>query len=577
MRRLLTYIALVSLPFGSVNAQNLEKIGQEDMVTVGGGINFNTVVNQLLGGQQFRDPFAWTLSGNVNVSILDVSLPFTFSFSNAGSSYTQPFNMTALHPSYKKWKAHLGITSMSFSPYTYQGLNFAGAGVEYSPDKWKFKAFGGRLKKAIEYDASINNMNSVSYRRYGFGFSTKYEGKFLGSELILFKSYDDGTSLSFAPQNPELTVRDNVVVSLGVNAKPFQGFTIKGEIASSLLTNDVLAKDPTFVSPFYNGLVRGNQTTESNQAYNASMDYKIKFFGIGMKYERIDPEYTTLGAVYFNNDLENITVNPSFTLFKNKANLNFSTGYQRNNLDNTNATNARRWIGSMNLSAQIIKGLSLSANYSNLSSFTRRNPQADPFYNQLGDTLNYYQVSQNMSTSLSYAFGDSVKQSLSLTGSYAQSENITGRLDDAGAFGLNVTSDTASLPVDVYNGIFMHRITLSKSGTSIGWSVNGNHSIAMGSTNTFVGPGVNLSQRFKKPKMNLSTGVTYNRQYTGNILASNVLNYRMGLNYAPEFWDKKYGSVSMSLNGTMTNRFAVLGTNNTSNITIIANISYQFK
>ena len=577
MRRLLLYLALISLPLGSVHAQNLEKIGGKDMVTVGGGINFNTVANQIQGAPQFRDPFAWTLSGNVNVSILDVSLPFTFSFSNAGNSYTQPFNMTALHPSYKKWKAHLGITSMSFSPYTYQGLNFAGAGVEYAPEKWHFKAFGGRLKKAIEYDASVDNINSVSYQRYGFGFSTKYEGKFFGSELILFKSYDDGTSLSFAPQNPELTVRDNMVASLGINAKPFKGITLNGEIASSLLTRDVLLKDPSATPRFYNGLVRGNQTTEFNQAYKASVDYRIKFFGIGMKYERIDPEYATLGAVYFNNDLENITVTPSFVLFKNKVNLNFSTGYQRNNLDNANATNARRWIGSANLSAQVIKGLNLSVNYSNLSSFTRRNPQADPFYNQLGDTLNYYQISQNMSASLSYAFGDSVKQSLSLTGSYAQSENITGRLDDAGAFGFNVTSDTSSLPVDVYNGIFMHRITFSKSGTSIGWSVNGNHSIMMGTTNTFVGPGINLSKRFKKPKMNLSTGVTYNLQYTGDVLANNVLNYRAGLSYAPEFWDKKYGAINMSLNGTMTNRFALLGATNTSTITIIANIAYQFK
>jgi len=61
------------------------------------------------------------------------------------------------------------------------------------------------------------------------------------------------------------------------------------------------------------------------------------------------------------------------------------------------------------------------------------------------------------------------------------------------------------------------------------------------------------------------------------VLANNVLNYRAGLSYAPEFWDKKYGAINMSLNGTMTNRFALLGATNTSTITIIANIAYQFK
>ena len=77
-----------------------------------------------------------------------------------------------------------------------------------------------------------------------------------------------------------------------------------------------------------------------------------------------------------------------------------------------------------------------------MSSFTKRNPQADPFFTQFGDTLNYYQVSQNISSSLAYSFGDSLRQSMNLTGSFAQSQNITGRLDDAGAFGLNVDQDT---------------------------------------------------------------------------------------------------------------------------------------
>ena len=106
-----------------------------------------------------------------------------------------------------------------------------------------------------------------------------------------------------------------------------------------------------------------------------------------------------------------------------------STGYQRNNLNAQNASESKRWIGNASLSAQLIKGMSLNLNYSNMSSFSRRNPLADPFYTPLGDTLNYYQTSVNLSTSLSYAFGQKVKQSMSATASYSQSQNITGRLE----------------------------------------------------------------------------------------------------------------------------------------------------
>jgi hypothetical protein len=556
-------------------AQNLDKIGEENPVTVSGGMSSNFVVSNQIGQPQFRDPFNWVLSGNVTVNVLDVSLPFTFSFSNAGNSFTQPFNMTALHPTYKNWKTHLGITSMNFSQYTYSGLNFAGAGVEYSPEKWHFKAFGGRLKKAIEYDATANNTNFVSYKRMGFGFSAAYKAKNWGTELILFKAYDDGTSLQFAPNNPELTVRDNIVVSLISEARLFKVLQLKAEVASSLLTQDVLIKDPAYSVRFYDGLVRGNQTTSISNAYNASLDYRKKTFGIGLKYERIDPEYATLGAIYFNNDLENITLNPSMSLFKNKVNLALSAGYQRNNLENTNASDNKRWIGSANLSAQIIQGMSFNASYSNMSAFTKRNPQADPFFNQFGDTLNYYQVSQNVSSSLAYSFGDSLRQSMNLTGSYAQSQNITGRLDDAGPFGLNVGVDTTQTPVDVYNGMFGHRLQF-KSGLSLGWTFNANRSIAMGNTTSYIGPGINVGKTLLDKKMRLSLGTTYNRQFQNTALSNHVLNFRTSLRYSPEWWDKKYGQLSMSLNGNFTNRLPVVASTNSQNLMIIANIGIQF-
>lgn len=556
-------------------AQNLEKITEENPVTVSGGMSSNFVVNSSFGQPQYRDPFNWVLSGNVTINIIDVSLPFTFSFSNAGNSFTQPFNMTALHPTYKDWKTHLGITSMNFSQYTYSGLNFAGAGVEYTPKKWAFKAFGGRLKKAIEFDPQANNIHSVSYKRMGFGFSTAYKAKDWSSEIIIFKAYDDGTSLQYQHKNPELTVRDNVVVSLLSQARLFKVLQLKAEIASSLLTRDVLLTDPAHKSRIYYGLVRGNQTTAFSSAYNASIDYRKKAFGIGLKYERIDPEYSTLGAIYFNNDLENITLNPSMTLFNNKVNLALSAGYQRNNIENTNASDNKRWIGSANVSAQIIQGLSFNASYSNMSSFTKRNPQADPFFNQFGDTLNYYQVSQNVSTSLAYSFGDSIKQSINLTGTFAQSQNITGRLDDAGAFGLNVGVDTTQTPVDVYNSMLGHRIVF-KSGLSTGWSANANHSIAMGNTTTFAGLTLNLGKSLLKKKMNLSVSTTYNQQYANDLFSNHVLNFRTSLRYSPEWWDKKYGKLSMSMNGNLTNRFAALGATKDQNLMIIANIGIQF-
>src|SRR3989338_6601196 len=147
---------LFFLLFNSVVfSQDLDQIGKKDMVKVNGGMGYNMVGNFVDDQPQYRDPLSWVFTGNISVNVLGVSLPFTFSFSNAGKSYTQPFNMTALHPSYKWVKTHIGITSMNFSPYTYSGLNFAGGGVELSPKKWRGEAFGGRFKKAGVNDATV--------------------------------------------------------------------------------------------------------------------------------------------------------------------------------------------------------------------------------------------------------------------------------------------------------------------------------------------------------------------------------------------------------------------------------------
>lgn len=577
LRQILYFFLLIVSGIQNTFSQNLDKIGKKEMTKVSGGLQSNFVGNVTSNETQYRDPFSWVLSGNVTVTFLDFSLPFTFSFSNTGKSFSQPFNMTAIHPKYKNWQAHLGITSMNLSSYTYQGLNFAGAGLEYKPKNWSFRAFGGRLKKAIEYNPVVDNINEVSYKRMGFGLATGYKGKKFGTELILFKAYDNPSSLEFNPKNPELTARDNIVISIKGEVSLLASLQLKVEVASSLMTRNVLSEDPSAKRKGYYGLINGNSTSTISNAYNASLNYRKKQFGIGVQYERIDPEYSTLGAIYFNNDLENITLNPTVSLFKNKVSIALSAGFQRNNLDKGNASVNKRWIGTATLTAQIIKGLTWNANYSNMSSFSRKNPTADPFYTVIGDTLNYYQLSQNASTSLNYSFGKKTKQVLSLTGAYSKSQNITGRLEDAAAFGFNVSNNGNSNPADVYNGVFSHILQLSKAKMAIGWTVNANHTLIQGNTNTYIGPGLNASKPFLNKKMNVNIGVTYNQQLIQGILNSHVMNFRAGMRYAPDWWDKKFGKLSMGINVSWTNKLAVQNVPNRQNMTIIANLSYQIQ
>jgi hypothetical protein len=173
--------------------------------------------------------------------------------------------------------------------------------------------------------------------------------------------------------------------------------------------------------------------------------------------------------------------------------------------------------------------------------------------------------------------GEDIKQSIVLTGSYSKSQNITGRLEDAAAFGFNVDESGNEVPIDVYNGVVSQMFQFTKKKFSIGWMANANHTVALGMTNSFIGPGVNASTSLLDKKMSLNLGSTYNRQYTNAALANHVVNFRLGMRYSPEIWDKKYGKLSMSLNGNWTNRLSVVNVPNRQNITIIANLAYQIQ
>ncbi len=557
-------------------AQNLEKIGSKDMGKVSGGLSSNFVGNSSWNQNQYRDPFAWVLGGNITVSILDVSLPFTFSFSNAGKSYTQPFNMTAVHPSYKWVKTHIGITSMNFSPYTYSGLNFTGGGFELSPKSWKIQAFGGRLKRAVEYDATVNNLSTVSYKRMGFGFLAGYEKNGYGLDVILLKAYDDGNSLSIISPAADLTPQDNLVLSFKGKAKLMKCITANAEFARTFLTRNINSFDSTQTdvnSRLYDNFIRTNNTTIAANAYNASLNYKYKFFGIGGKYERIDPSYTTLGGLYFNNDLENMTLTPALSLFNNKVSLSANTGFQRNNLANDKVNVSKRWVGSLNGNFILSKKMNVNASYSNFSSFSRRNPAADPFFNPIFDTLNYYQISQNASGSVNYSFGDTIKQNLMLNASFNQSQNITGRLQDAAAFGFNVSG--TDVPVNVYSGVFSHAFLFPKQKITLSYMVNGNLSDAVGQQTAYIGPGVNVSKPLFNKKVNASFGTTYNQQFLNRELTNHVLNFRTSFSMSPELWDKKYGKINIGLNANLTKKLAVKNTGPASgNFVLMVNIGY---
>ena len=110
-----------------------------------------------------------------------------------------------------------------------------------------------------------------------------------------------------------------------------------------------------------------NQSSDYYTALRSSLSFAAKFYSLKLEYRRIAPKYRSMGAYFFNNDLENITFTPSFRFFKNKVSLSGSIGLQRDNLRNSKKATSMRTIGSVNLSVNPVDIFGIDINYSNYS------------------------------------------------------------------------------------------------------------------------------------------------------------------------------------------------------------------
>ena len=531
-------------------AQDLNTLGKKDMIKISGGLNYSSVFYNAQGMQKRRQPFTYFLNGNITANVIGISLPFTFNYSNNQVNYTQPYNLQSFNPTYKWIKGYAGITSMNFSQYTMANHLFTGAGIELTPKNFKFAALYGRFKKATEFDFENNSDINMAYKRMGWGASAGYEKNGHAIKLIYFSAKDDAQSLSFIPINTAITPMENTVVSVVAKTLLFKQVSIEAEYALSGLTQNTNLLNETNPIPKNQIplLFTPNANTQFFSAYKASVGYRLKLLGINFNYERVAPNYATLGAYYFNNDLENFTLAPSASLLKGKLNLFANAGLQRNNLNKDKLNTTTRWVGSFNLNYAPNKHWNISAAYSNFSSYTKQKPQNDPFYRNTLDTLNFYQLSQSSMLSLTYNFGTkAIKQNCLLMANYLVTGQNQGAISNPGLLGS--LSDT-KLPAKVINANLGHNLLVSASKTTLTTAINVNSSLLTGFNILYYGPNFNLSQGFLKNKLKASVGSSYNQVLTNSVKTNQVFNHRLSANYSPKLNNEKIGKFNFTLSAT---------------------------
>ena len=477
-----------------------------------------------------REPFTYFLQGALNFNIYSFSIPISYSFSNQGEDlgYQLPFdfNRISLHPKYKWITGHIGNVSMTFSPYTLNGHQFTGGGVDLTPPgSFKISAMSGRLLKATNDDGDSRTV--PAYNRMGYGLKTIFEKERYKIGVIGFYAKDNQNSIDSIPETKGVLPQENLVVSLEGEVKLGKSFTLQSEYAATAITKDLRAEelDNTDFSPL--ALIFNNRSsTEYYNAVRSRLGYAIGRINLGVGYERIDPGYETLGAYFFNNDFENITVDASNSFFGDKLSLAINLGYQRDDLDNLKANNTNRTVGSVNATLNLSERLTVGGSYSNFSTFTNIKPNqfdeindADLLDEEL-ENLDFRQLSQSANANVNYILSNKKTSRQNLSINYALNDvaNEQGgivRIGDASTF---------------HNLNAAHSINFAERNLSINTAINGTYNTIGREDATTWGPTLSVAKYYFDKTFNTRLSTGYNSSNSSSA-KTDVINLRGAVSY----------------------------------------------
>ncbi|MBL7828985.1 MAG: hypothetical protein JNJ57_20290 [Saprospiraceae bacterium] len=493
------FFALLTCALGTLTkAQEISQIAKEQPFRWSGALNVGNDFYANSGDVPFRsDAYSWRISGNPTAYIYGIELPFSFTLGRQIRDIRYPtFNQFGVSPTWKWVKVHAGWRNVNFSPYTLAGHTFLGGGLELTPGIFRFSAMYGRFHRAAATNAGQEYF-LPTYKRMGYGVKVGIGTQTNYLDLMAFKAKDDPNSVQI-PDSLGITPGENFVLGLSGKATLWRKLILCIDGAASAYTRNIHS-EPVVLDSLQNGAYYGSEnvvqptfSTRFNFAGKASAGYQSRNFGLNFSYEHIDPEYATMGAYFFNNDIENYTVSPNFMLGKGKVRVFGSYGVQRNNLLGNRAETSWRNIGSGNISINPSPAFGLDLMYSNY----RMNQTSTAF--ELSDSIKLAQSTTQFSATPRFTIiKSSAVHSFILSGVYQV-------LDDENPLTEKYGDVHARVGVFSWNASF----TEIKFNINAGFNYN---DVRLGETNTAnYGLLFGVGKSLVKDKLNLNLNGNYN-------------------------------------------------------------------
>lgn len=515
-------------------AQDLGSLAKEKPIQLHGSLGLGSSYYNANGVPNRQQPLSWYLSGSPTVTIYGVACPFSLTVSEQQRNFSQPFNQYGVSPYYKWVTLHAGYRSVQFSEFTLAGANFLGGGVELNPKKFRFGFIAGQFRRAVEEDTTQSFAVLPSYRRTGFALKIGVGSASNYVDFIYFKGKDDTSSLSRKPKNAVVLPGDNVALGLKTGWRLGKHIALDGDVGVSLLTRDLTATkiDVDASNQYYKyydfatKFINPNISTRYFVGGRGGLTYFNRVFKLALGYRYVQPNYESFGAYYFQQDIQQITIAPAFTLLKGKLNFGGSYGIQNDNLLKVKAFTTTRNIGSFNFAYNPIRQFGFTLNYSNFGT------SQESGRIQLNDSVRISFVNQTYGGTVRYLTTSAERTSMVML-----MGNIMG-LTDRNEFTQRLAE------VKTFVGGVNYSLTFNKKGASLNAGLNYTNAKNAAVTSGGVGVNMGFSKRIST-KLNGNLNTAYQIRQLNGAADGSVTNVGVGISYTP------VKQMTLGLNGNL--------------------------
>ncbi|BAV10034.1 hypothetical protein SAMN05421788_1011464 [Filimonas lacunae] len=502
----------VCLSFSFLHAQDIDQLAKQKPVSISGTVGIGIGTYKVSGIPSRARKFSYLVSGSPVVSLYGISFPVGIVVSDQQRGFTQPFNQYGASPRYKWLTVHAGWRSLTFSPYTLGGAVFLGGGVEVNPGKLRLGFIYGRFNKAIEADSSKSSnvfTQIPAYKRTGYAAKIGYGTEENHIDFIYLKAKDDSNSVRKLPSSYNITPAENAVFGVSFRYKILKHILLEGDGAGSLYTRDLgadtfsneLLKDAKLLTR----IAKINASTQALTAAQAAIGYEAKAFTVKLQYKRIDPNYQSMGAYYFETDVENYTVAPSFFLLQRKLVVSGSLGWQHDNILKDKSFRSNKTIGNVNVGYNV-QSFGANVQYSNYGINQSRG------LNPVIDTLRVARTNHNLNGMARFSFNsDQLTQNIILVANYQA-------MVDLNSF------TAANSETNSKTGNLSYQVGFVKPGVNV--SAVYNYTVADApSVHTVIhGPSLGLDKQLWQSKLLLNTNWSYQLQSTNSVKAGHYIS-----------------------------------------------------